>query len=93
MAQSLFLCNLLRNVFKLLKLGCSDHPHLRRMDVGVGVGGTEIPPPASHYEAISLWHNQAYLPLTGQNCMFAMYILLHTLFLSFTLIITLLVPQ
>ena len=61
--------------------------------LGVGVGGTEIHPPAAHYEAISLWHNQASLPLTGQNCMFAMYILLHTLFLSFTLIITLLVPQ
>ena len=29
--------------------------------LGVGVGGTEIHPPAAHYEAISLWHNQASL--------------------------------
>ena len=43
--------------------------------LGVGVGGTEIHPPAAHYEAISLWHNQASLhSLTGQNCMFAMYL-------------------
>ena len=44
-----------------LTLSRSDHPHLRRMDVGVGVGGAEIHPPAAHYEAISLWHNQASL--------------------------------
>ena len=62
----------------------SDHPHLERMDVGVGGGGTEIHPLATHYEAISLWRSQASLPLTGQNCMFAMYILvIYTLFLSF----------